>query len=48
MQTDQLKAWRKTERERLITARAALDHETLERYRQAIDAHLERSFPGLA
>lgn len=48
MQTDQLKAWRKTERERLIAARAALDHETLERYRQAIDAHLARSFPGLA
>jgi len=48
MQIDQLKAWRKTERERLIAARSALDHETLERYRHAIDAHLERSFPGLS
>lgn len=48
MQADQLKAWRKTERERLIAARAALDHGTLEHYRQRIDAHLGRSFPGLA
>lgn len=48
MQTDQLRIWRKTERERLVAARSALDHETLERYRQAIDAHLGRSFPGLA
>src|SRR5258706_14626487 len=48
MQADQLKSWRKGERERLIAARAALDHETLERYRQSIDAHLSRAFPGLA
>jgi len=48
MDTDQLKAWRKTERERLVAARAALDAATLERYRQAIDAHIERSFPGLS
>ncbi len=48
MAPEQLKAWRKTERERLIAARAALDHETLERYRRLIDAHLERSFPALA
>ena len=48
MHADQLKAWRKTERERLIAARAALDHGTLERYRHSIDAHLRRSFPGLA
>jgi 5-formyltetrahydrofolate cyclo-ligase len=48
MQTDQLRIWRKTERERLVAARSALDHATLERYRQAIDAHLGRSFPGLA
>src|SRR5258706_14452746 len=48
MHPDQLKSWRKTQRTRLIAARAALDHETLGRYRQAIDAHLERSFPGLA
>jgi 5,10-methenyltetrahydrofolate synthetase len=48
MDPDQLKAWRKSERGRLIAARTLLDHATLERYRHAIDAHLERSFPGLA
>jgi 5-formyltetrahydrofolate cyclo-ligase len=48
MQADELKSWRKAERERLIAARAALDRETLERYRQSIDAHLARAFPGLA
>jgi len=48
MQADELKAWRKSERQRLIAARTALDHATLERYRQAIDAHLARSFPGLS
>ncbi len=48
MQAEQLKAWRKGERERLIAARAALDVATLERYRLQIDAHLARSFPGLA
>jgi 5,10-methenyltetrahydrofolate synthetase len=48
MYSDELKTWRKTERSRLIAARVALDHATLERYRQAIDAHLARSFPGLA
>ena len=48
MDPDQLKAWRKNERGRLIAARAALDHATLERYRHRIDAHLERAFPGLA
>jgi 5,10-methenyltetrahydrofolate synthetase len=48
MQADQLKAWRKAERERLIAARTALDHETLSRYRHRIDAHIGRSFPGLA
>jgi len=48
MYPDELKTWRKTERTRLIAARAALDDATLEQYRQAIDAHLGRSFPGLA
>ena len=48
MNPDQLKAWRKSERERLVAARAALNHETLEQYRHAIDANLERAFPGLA
>ena len=48
MHADQLKAWRKSERERLVAARTALNHETLENYRHSIDAYLERSFPGLA
>ena len=48
MHADQLKAWCKTERERLIAARAALDTQTRERLRQQIDVHLARSFPGLA
>jgi 5,10-methenyltetrahydrofolate synthetase len=48
MTPEQLKAWRKTERERLIAARLALDTGTLERFRLSIDRHLERSFPGLA
>ena len=48
MQADELKLWRKAERERLIAARSALDQATLERYRRSIDAHLRRSFPGLA
>jgi 5-formyltetrahydrofolate cyclo-ligase len=48
MQSDQLKAWRKHERERLIAARVALDATTLEHHRQSIDAHLARAFPGLA
>ena len=43
-----LKSWRKKERERLISARAALDRAALERMRRRIDAFLERSFPGLA
>jgi len=48
MTSDQLQAWRKTERNRLLAARAALDGATLERFRLAIDAHLGRAFPGLA
>ena len=48
MYAEQLKAWRKSERTRLIGERVALDEATLERYRLAIDTHLERSFPGLA
>jgi 5-formyltetrahydrofolate cyclo-ligase len=43
-----LKSWRKTERERLVRERLALDAATLERWRSRIDAYLERSFPGLA
>ena len=48
MTAEQLKSWRKAERARLIAARETLDAATLEHLRQRIDAHLERSFPGLA
>jgi 5,10-methenyltetrahydrofolate synthetase len=43
-----LKAWRKTERERLIAARTAVSAEQLEAWRLRIDALLLKSFPGLA
>ena len=43
-----LKAWRRSERERLIAARAALSPSDLEARRQRIDRFLELSFPGLA
>ena len=43
-----LKAWRRSERERLIAARAALSPTVLEAWRQRIDRFLELSFPGLA
>lgn len=45
---DDVTAWRKAERDRLIAARERLDAATLEGWRQRIDAHLWRSFPGLA
>ena len=48
MIADELKSWRKAERERLIAARESLDAATLALFRQRIDAHLWRSFPGLA
>jgi 5-formyltetrahydrofolate cyclo-ligase len=48
MTPEQLKAWRKAERDRLIAARTALDAQTLEHYRLQIDRFLVRSFPGLA
>jgi len=48
MTGDELKAWRKAERDRLIAARESLEPATLERFRQRIDAYLWRSFPGLA
>ena len=43
-----LKAWRKTERERLIAARVAVAPATLDTWRRRMDITLERSFPGLA
>jgi len=48
MTSDELKSWRKVERERLVRAREALDPATLERFRLSMDASLQRSFPGLA
>jgi 5-formyltetrahydrofolate cyclo-ligase len=45
---EEVKSWRKAERDRLIAARERLDAATRERLRQGIDAHLSRSFPGLA
>ncbi|MEO8203406.1 MAG: 5-formyltetrahydrofolate cyclo-ligase [Betaproteobacteria bacterium] len=42
-----LKAWRKTERERLVAARLALEPATLQDFRHRIDTHIERAFPGL-
>jgi len=47
MQAEELKAWRKSERQRLIGERDALDEHALDARRRAIDAHLERGFPGL-
>jgi 5-formyltetrahydrofolate cyclo-ligase len=43
-----LKSWRAAERERLIAKRERLPPATLARFRQRIDANLDRSFPGLA
>lgn len=43
-----LKAWRKSERERLIAARVALAPSVLDSWRRRMDVTLERSFPGLA
>jgi 5-formyltetrahydrofolate cyclo-ligase len=48
MIADELKSWRKAERERLIAVRENLDAATLALFRQRIDAHLWGSFPGLA
>jgi 5,10-methenyltetrahydrofolate synthetase len=47
MQSEELKAWRKAERQRLIAVREALDAQAVDAHRRLIDAHLERAFPGL-
>jgi 5-formyltetrahydrofolate cyclo-ligase len=47
MTADDVKSWRKAERDRLIAAREGLDLAALELFRQRLDAHLWRSFPGL-
>ncbi len=48
MQPDELKRWRKGERERLIAEREALDAHAREQCRRRVDAHIERAFPRLA
>ena len=48
MTPDELKAWRKTERQRLIAERTAVEPDVLAGWRSRIDAHLEAAFPDLA
>ena len=48
MDAASLRAWRKTQRERLIAARERVTPEQLEEWRHRIDRSLELSFPGLA
>jgi 5-formyltetrahydrofolate cyclo-ligase len=48
MDPEGLKLWRKNERERLVSARLALEATTLHAFRSVIDNHIERAFPGLA
>ena len=48
MSPEELKAWRKAERQRLIAQRSAVDAATLAGWRSRIDAHLVASFPDLA
>lgn len=48
MDFSDLKAWRKSQRERLVATRKALAAEVVESARRRIDAALLRSFPGLA
>lgn len=47
MRPEELKAWRKAEREQLVAAREALDARAVDASRRQIDAHVERAFPGL-
>ena len=46
--SDELRAWRAAERERLIGERERVDPATLDQWRRRIDTHLQHSFPGLA
>src|SRR3954464_10218922 len=48
MHGEELKAWRKSERKRLIAARVALPQAQLDAWRERMDGFIERSFPGLA
>ena len=47
MTFEDVKVWRKSQRERLVAARVALAPEIVESARRSIDAALVRSFPGL-
>lgn len=47
MDTATLARWRAAERNRLLALRDALDAPTCHAWRQRIDSHLERAFPGL-
>jgi len=40
--SDELRAWRAAERERLIGERERVDPATLEQWRRRIDTHLQR------
>jgi len=46
MHGDELKRWRKAERERLLAERLAVDAATVGRWRRAIDGHLALAFPA--
>jgi 5-formyltetrahydrofolate cyclo-ligase len=48
MDIQALTLWRREQRQRLVAARLAVDAAQLESWRQSIDSHIERSFPGLA
>jgi 5-formyltetrahydrofolate cyclo-ligase len=48
MNFENVQSWRKSQRKRLIDARATLAHDSVESFRKSIDASIERSFPGLA
>ncbi len=48
MTPEELRAWRRGERARLLASRAALPSATVAAYRALIDRHLERAFPNLA
>jgi 5,10-methenyltetrahydrofolate synthetase len=48
MDTASLSSWRKAQRERLISERVRVMPAQLDDWRHAIDATLQRSFPGLA
>lgn len=48
MTPEELKAWRRAARDRLLNARVALPADAIARHRESIDRHLERGFPNLA